>query len=226
MTVRSSTTIATSPATVATQNSRHTVATQQPPNVVSGPVHQHCTAATQQTVRRSLPPPTSHLRGPAVPGTPGRAFRDDDTAAEEYSPPAARRRRLDATPAEPWAVRLSSRLRPREYVGARRYGGGPTGEEGSAVAEYDDFDLDRTTRRAWGRFQSSLADHVVAMEDDDVLVVDAETWLGDDASGAAPYVQFCAWGDDLVRAEVSSNEYLDPAVALDRAGVEALVALG
>src|SRR5262245_47772439 len=87
MTVRSSTTIATSPAMVATQISGETVDTQQPPNVVSGPVHQHCTAATQQTVRRSLPPPTSHLRGPAVPGTPGRAFRDDDTAAEEYSPP-------------------------------------------------------------------------------------------------------------------------------------------
>ena len=94
------------------------------------------------------------------------------------------------------------------------------------MAEYDDFDLDRTTMRAWSRFQSSLADHVVAMEDDDVLVVDAETWLGEDATGAAPYVQFCAWGDDLVRAEVSSNEYLDPGVALDQAGVEALAGLG
>jgi len=92
--------------------------------------------------------------------------------------------------------------------------------------EYDDLDLDRTTMRAWSRFQSTLADHVVAMEDDDVLVVDAETWLGEDAAGAAPYVQFCAWGDDLVRAEVSSNEYLDPGVALDLAGVEALAGLG
>src|SRR5262245_23515734 len=80
--------------------------------------------------------------------------------------------------------------------------------------------------RAWSRFQSSLADHVVAMEDDEVLVVDAETWLVEDATGAAPYVQFCAWGDDLVRAEVSSNEYLDPDVALDAAGAEALAALG
>ncbi len=94
------------------------------------------------------------------------------------------------------------------------------------MAEYDDLDLDRSTMRAWSRFQSSLADHVVAMEDDDVLVVDAETWLGEDATGAAPYVQFCAWGDDLVRAEVSSNEYLDAEVALDEAGAETLAALG
>ena len=94
------------------------------------------------------------------------------------------------------------------------------------MAGRDDLDLDRTSARAWRRFQSRLADHVVAMADDDVLVVDAETWLDDDATGAAPYVQFCAWGDDLVRAEVSSNEYLDPQVALDVAGVEALAGLG
>ncbi|MDQ4006771.1 MAG: hypothetical protein M3211_01585 [Actinomycetota bacterium] len=94
------------------------------------------------------------------------------------------------------------------------------------MGDYDDFDLDRTTTRAWGRFQSDLADHVVAMDDGDVLVVDAESSLDDAATGAAPYVQFCAWSDDLVRAEVSSNEYLDDGVWLDDDGETALLDLG
>jgi hypothetical protein len=94
------------------------------------------------------------------------------------------------------------------------------------VAAYDDFDLDRATMRAWSRFQADLADHVVAMADDGVLVVDVETGLDEEATGAAPYVQFCAWGEGLVRAEVSSNEYLADDVALDDAGVAALVEVG
>lgn len=57
---------------------------------------------------------------------------------------------------------------------------------------YDDFDLDRSTARVWSRFRAELADHIVAMGDDDVRVVDAESSLDEEAT-VAPYVQFCSW---------------------------------
>ena len=94
------------------------------------------------------------------------------------------------------------------------------------MGEYADFDLDRTTMRAWSRFQGELADHIVAMDDDDILVIDADVSVDDDGPGCAPYVQFCAWGDEAVRAEVSSNSYLAADVMLDDAGEAALARLG
>jgi hypothetical protein len=93
------------------------------------------------------------------------------------------------------------------------------------MGEYADFDVDRTTRRAWRRFQVALADHIVAMDDDDILVVEAEV-AEDDGTGCAPYVQFCAWGDDLVRAEVSSNQFLAAEVALGPNAEATLVEMG
>jgi len=94
------------------------------------------------------------------------------------------------------------------------------------MAELDDFDLDRTTRRAWRRFQERLADHIVGMVDDDVLLVEAESTVDGDAPGAAPYAQLCAWGDDLVRAEISSNAYLAEGHQLDAAAAARVVELG
>jgi hypothetical protein len=94
------------------------------------------------------------------------------------------------------------------------------------MGEYDDFDLDRTTTRAWSRFQRELGDHIVAMEDDDITIVEAEATVDEEEPGAAPYAQFCAWGEHLVRAEVSSNEYLAADVMLDDAGEAALLDLG
>ncbi len=94
------------------------------------------------------------------------------------------------------------------------------------MSEFEAFDLDRSTGRAWRRFQARLADHVAAMRDDDVLVVSADSAVGEDADGAAPYVQFCAWGQTLVRAEVSSNAYLAAEVALDGSGYDAVAAIG
>src|SRR5262245_3898395 len=86
-------------------------------------------------------------------------------------------------------------------------------------------DVDHTTRLAWRRFQVALADHVVAMDEGDVLVVEAEV-AEEDGTGCAPYVQFCAWSDDLVRAEVSSNQYLAAEVALGPNAEATLVELG
>ncbi|MEO5711687.1 MAG: hypothetical protein ABIQ59_17905 [Nocardioidaceae bacterium] len=93
------------------------------------------------------------------------------------------------------------------------------------MSEFAGFDLDRSTARAWGSFQSRLADHVAAMEDDDVLFVEAEA-SGEEDEGCAPYVQFCAWGEDLVRCELSSNTYLADEHVLDAAAAAALEALG
>ena len=97
---------------------------------------------------------------------------------------------------------------------------------GVELSEFAGFDLDRSTARAWSKFQARLADHVVDMEDDDLLLVEAESSVDDEDEGAAPYVQFCAWDEDLVRCEVSSNEYLADEHRLDSVGVQILKALG
>lgn len=94
------------------------------------------------------------------------------------------------------------------------------------MGEHDNVDLDRATGLAWSRFRVALGDHIVAMGDDDILVIDAESSLDEEADGAAPYVQFCAYGEDSVRAEVSSNEYLDAEVMLDEVQEDLLVELG
>lgn len=93
------------------------------------------------------------------------------------------------------------------------------------MSEFEGFDLDRSTARAWSRFQARLADHIADMEDDDILVVEMES-AAEPEEGTAPYVQFCAWGSDLVRAEVSSNEFLSDEHLLDVRSIDALVALG
>jgi hypothetical protein len=95
-----------------------------------------------------------------------------------------------------------------------------------SMGEFAGFDLDRSTERAWSRFQARLADHVAEMADDEVLVVSADSAVGPDAEGSAPYVQFCAWGQTMVRAEVSSNAYLADEVRLDEDAVQGLQGLG
>lgn len=94
------------------------------------------------------------------------------------------------------------------------------------MGEYDDVDLDRMTARAWARFRVDLGDRLAHMVDDDVLVVEVESEVDEDDDGAAPYVQFCGWGGDLVRAEVSSNAYLAEEVLLDAPAERALERLG
>lgn len=92
--------------------------------------------------------------------------------------------------------------------------------------EFAEFDLDRSTARAWSQFQARLADHVVAMTSDDVLLIEAYSVAAADDPGAAPYIQFAGWGDDRIRCEVSSNEYLAPRYALDAAATSTLQSLG
>ncbi len=92
--------------------------------------------------------------------------------------------------------------------------------------DFGEFDLDRSTARAWSEFQARLGDHLSAMQNDDILVLAVDSTMSDDEDGAAPYVQFCAIDGDMVRSEVSSNEYLDNRYALDAGARDVLTELG
>jgi hypothetical protein len=93
-----------------------------------------------------------------------------------------------------------------------------------------EWTVDGATEQAWAAFRRRLADHVAAMTDDDILIVETERATAapvpDDLGGAEPYVQFLGYGDGWVRAEVSSNAWLRPDRLLDPAQIDALLALG
>jgi hypothetical protein len=95
-----------------------------------------------------------------------------------------------------------------------------------ALSEFAGFDLDRSTERAWSRFQVKLADHLAEMRDDDMLIVSADSAVDDKEEGAAPYVQFVAWGETMVRSEVASNAYLAEEARLDGAAERMIAGLG
>ena len=90
--------------------------------------------------------------------------------------------------------------------------------------------LDAAAEHGWAAFRRRLADHLSAMTDDDILVVETERGVAGpgsaDLGGAEPYVQFLGYGDGWVRAEVSSNAWLRPGRLLDDASVAVLLALG
>ena len=71
---------------------------------------------------------------------------------------------------------------------------------------------------AWARFRGRLADVIAGLAGDDAFWFDLEVGIDDeDLPGAAPYVQFQAWGPDLVRGEFLSNAYLDDRFRLTEA---------
>ncbi|MGN6575116.1 MAG: T3SS (YopN, CesT) and YbjN peptide-binding chaperone 1, partial [Nocardioides sp.] len=85
--------------------------------------------------------------------------------------------------------------------------------------------MDDATAQAWRQFQAGLADRLAELETDDVLVVDVLVGHKPEG-GAAPYVQFCAWGEQMLRAEVAGNHVLAAPYELDEAGERALLAFG
>jgi hypothetical protein len=93
-----------------------------------------------------------------------------------------------------------------------------------AMRENEAFEVDRAAAQAWVRFQAGLGDRLAEMAEDDVLVVEA--MVGEKNAGAAPYVQFCAWGEGMLRGEVASNHVLMEARELDDAGERALEEIG
>ncbi len=93
--------------------------------------------------------------------------------------------------------------------------------------DLSDFDLDRSAGRAWFNFQQRLADYLAGMQDGQTLGISARSGLDDDAgAGAAPYIQFKASDDQMLRAEAVSNAYLDTTYALDDAGRARMESLG
>jgi hypothetical protein len=96
---------------------------------------------------------------------------------------------------------------------------------GVAMRENESFEVDRAAAQAWVRFQAGLGDRLAEMVQDDVLVVEA--MVGDEEeAGAAPYVQFCAWGEAMLRGEVASNHVLMEARELGEEGERALEEIG
>lgn len=88
-----------------------------------------------------------------------------------------------------------------------------------------EFEVDRATAGAWREFQAALADRLAGLEEDDVAIVEA--MVGEEPEeGAAPYVQFCAFGDGMLRGEVASNHVLDERWELGEASLLALAELG
>ena len=61
-----------------------------------------------------------------------------------------------------------------------------------------------TTDAEWASFSASLARLLRKTPTNDTFAIELPC---DDDSGAAPYVQFCAYGPGRVRCEVASNEY-------------------
>jgi type III secretion system-like peptide-binding chaperone len=89
-----------------------------------------------------------------------------------------------------------------------------------------DGDLTAGIEAAWRGFRGRLADHLSAMDDDDILCVELQTGDDDERDGAAPYVQFCAYDDGMLHVEAVSNWYLDDAFQLSAEGEDRLVELG
>jgi len=80
---------------------------------------------------------------------------------------------------------------------------------------------------AWTGFRQRLADRLAEAADDDVLLIELENGVDEDElAGAAPYVQFVAWGEEMLRAEVASNHYLDERFELSRGDERRLIELG
>ena len=84
------------------------------------------------------------------------------------------------------------------------------------MTEFSGFVLENSVDRGWRTFEHWLATVLSGMIDGDVLVVARESGDGEPGRDKQPHVQFCAWGDDLLRAEAASNRHLRPAVRADR----------
>jgi hypothetical protein len=94
-----------------------------------------------------------------------------------------------------------------------------------AMTDHEPFTGDGSIAAAWMRFQARLADELAEMEDGDIVLVEVMS-ASELAEGCTPYVQFCAWGDGMLRAELSSNHVLSPLWQLDVAGMRAVEEMG
>lgn len=90
-----------------------------------------------------------------------------------------------------------------------------------------EFDVAAGAEQAWADFRARLADRIAEMTDDDIVTVEVESGVEEDELlGAVPYVQLVGWGEELVRAEVVSNQYLDERYELSPADEQRLASIG
>ena len=72
------------------------------------------------------------------------------------------------------------------------------------MAEYEDFDIDRSTAQAWTEFQSRLSEVISVIDDSGDLVIGTAS----ESADAGPFVRFSSPVRDLIRSEAASNAAL------------------
>ncbi len=92
------------------------------------------------------------------------------------------------------------------------------------MSDNEKFDWEGSTAAAWRSFQAQLADHLLEMGDDDLLLLEGEP--GAEQDGAAPYVHFCGRGTGQLRCEAVGNHALAQLHQLDGAAQARLAELG
>lgn len=90
------------------------------------------------------------------------------------------------------------------------------------MAEYEDFDIDRSTAQAWTEFQSRLSEVISVIDDSGDLVIGTASENAD----AGPFVQFSAPVRDLIRSEAASNATLGSTFQLSTEQLHSMEELG
>lgn len=89
------------------------------------------------------------------------------------------------------------------------------------------LDLDLALEKAWLAFGSRLRATLGGLRDSQVVMLELPSPHDEDAlDGAVPYLQFTGYGGGVVRAEVSSNAFLDEHHRLDAHQEQRLTELG
>jgi hypothetical protein len=94
------------------------------------------------------------------------------------------------------------------------------------MTEFSGFVLENSIDRGWQTFERWLATVLSGLVDGDVLVIARESGEGEPGRDRQPHIQFCAWGDGLIRAEAASNRHLHRIFALSDRQSDELVNLG
>jgi hypothetical protein len=89
------------------------------------------------------------------------------------------------------------------------------------VADIDDFDIDRSTARAWEEFTARLSEVISVMDDTADLTIGTESVID-----GSPFVRFHSPARDLVRAEAAGNASLGANFQLSADQLAAMETLG
>ncbi|GAA2103541.1 hypothetical protein GCM10009841_20730 [Microlunatus panaciterrae] len=90
------------------------------------------------------------------------------------------------------------------------------------MADYEDFDIDRSTAEAWNEFQRRLSEVISVIDDSGDLVIGTES----ESNDAGPFVTFSSPERDLIRSEAASNAALGESFQLTPAQLQSMEQLG